>query len=353
MENTSRTFTSEEFENLKRKACWLETAILGHNQGLFTIVDCEYSWAVYKNGVFLNVMSWEGHKGTPQGVPSVPRSTYMNNLENIRYLGIEPKYEHQLRGSGLALSLEQMLDIMVLDGSRLILPTDVTFDQNSYLLLKKALINAGGRYNNSAFEFDDASSASETVFRLLQGENINIKKSLQYFPTTDTAGDILLQDVDLQRKVVFEPSAGEGYLVQRAFSAGASEVLAAEVYSKFHPLLKASGAEVISENIFDVTAYDVSNVDIVIMNPPFSGGQDVKHIEHILNIIPDNAEVHAIMSIAVKERSNGIYESFRKFMQQHGIEPIEIPAGAFKESGTMVKTCVVRVPSRAQLASAA
>lgn len=355
MNNTSvpDSFTADEFDNLKLKACWVDSAIQGHRQGIFTIVDCKHSWAVYKNGIFLNVMSWEGNKGTPQGVPCVPKSTYLENYNQLRLLGIEPTAETQLRGNGIELNLQQMLEVMTLDGARMVLPTNVIFDPRSYQMLKKALLNAGGSYHDSSFHFDDDDSASEALSRLLQGENINIKKTLQYYPTTDTAGDRLLAGVDFTGKVVFEPSAGEGYLVKRALEIGAKRVLAVEIYTKFHTALEQAGAELIGSNIFDVNACDLLGVDVVVMNPPFSGGQDVKHVQHVLSILPPHVEVHAIMSCSVLENSNGIYEDFRAFMEKHGVEPERLEAGAFKESGTMVKTCIVRIPRRSCAAIAA
>lgn len=347
------SFTADEFDNLKLKACWVDSAIQGHRQGIFTIVDCKHSWAVYKNGIYLNVMSWEGNKGTPQGVPCVPKSTYLENYYQLKMLGIEPTTEMQMRGNGIELNLQQMLEVMTLDGARLVLPNNVTFDPRSYQMLKKALLNAGGSYHDSSFHFDDDDSASEALSRLLQGENINIKKTLQYYPTTDTAGDRLLAGVDFTGKVVFEPSAGEGYLVKRALEIGAKRVLAVEIYTKFHTALEQAGAELIGSNIFDVNACDLLGVDVVVMNPPFSGGQDVKHVQHVLSILPPHVEVHAIMSGSVLENSNCIYEDFRAFMDKYGVEPERLEAGAFKESGTMVKTCIVRIPRRSCAAIAA
>lgn len=82
------------------------------------------------------------------------------------------------------------------------------------------------------------------------------------------------------------------------------------------------------------------------MTPPFSGAQDVKHVEYVLSIVPDHVEIHAIMSGAVLVNSNRIYEGFRTLLDAFGIKPEDLPAGTFKDSGTQVKSCIVRIPSR-------
>jgi hypothetical protein len=230
--------TSEEMHTLKLEACWVDTARRGHATGKFTIVDFKSSWAVFKNGVYLNTMSWEGHKGTPANVPSVPRETYLKNISEMKLIGLTPTSEKQLRSVGLGLEMSQMLELMVLNGHRLELPTTVTFSPISYRDLKMTLFKAGGRYSKSGFDFESADDASDALGRLLSGESINIRKSLQYFPTTDVAGDVLMDGLSLAGKTVFEPSAGEGYLVRRALNADASNVLAAEIYNKFHPALE-------------------------------------------------------------------------------------------------------------------
>lgn len=143
-------------------------------------------------------------------MPCVPRNKYQDNVNQYRLLSVEPVSESQLRDEGIELTMAQMLEQLVVDGPRLVLPTSVTFAPRSYQVLKKALIKANGKYQGSSFGFDSQATAIDVLTRLMQGEDINIKKTLQYYPTTDPAGDRLLDGVKLNGKVVFEPSAGEG-----------------------------------------------------------------------------------------------------------------------------------------------
>ena len=338
---------------MKHNAATVEDAIAMHRQGHVTIVDNGVSWSVYRLGDYLGVVTWEGHKGTPRNVPCVPRQKYQDKVNQYRLLSVEPVSESQLRDEGMELTKAQMLEQLVVDGPRLVLPTSVTFAPHSYQILKKALIKANGKYQGSSFVFDSQATAIDVLTRLMQGEDINIKKTLQYYPTTDPAGDRLLDGVKLNGKVVFEPSAGEGYIVRRSLAAGAKDVLAVELYEPFHEPLRRAGGRIIGRNIFDVTPDDVANVDVVLMNPPFSGAQDVKHVEYVLSIVPENVEIHAIMSGAVLVNSNRIYEGFRTLLDAFGIKPEDLPAGTFKDSGTQVKSCIVRIPSRRKATLAA
>lgn len=348
-------FSSEQMKDFSCRAAWHEHAVSAHRAGEFTIVDCKSHWQVFKLGVYLSTMSWSGHKGTPVNVPCVPQKQFMATLAELKALGIVPSTEKQFRSAGLSLSLAQMLELMVINGERLELPTDVTFEKSSYQALKVAMKNAGATYSDSGFAFEHSLAATTTLGRLLDGESINLRKSLQFYPTTDVAADKLLDGLDLNGKRVFEPNAGEAYLVRRAYEAGAANVVAAEIYDGFHDAIVKSGANLIGTDLLALTGEDISHhdIDVCIMNPPFSGGQDIKHVEHVLSIVSDRTEVRAIMSAGVLERSGGAYERFRAYLSSMSIEPEILPAGAFKESGTMVRTCVVRIPPRvAQLALA-
>ena len=44
---------------------------------------------------------------------------------------------------------------------------------------------------------------------------------------------------------------------------------------------------------------------------------------------------------------------FRTLLDAFGIKPEDLPAGTFKDSGTQVKSCIVRIPSRRKATLAA
>ena len=77
------------------------------------------------------------------------------------------------------------------------------------------------------------------------------------------------------------------------------------------------------------------------MNPPFCKQQDIKHVTKAIQIAKKC--VVAIMSASPMWRTDKISEEFRSLVKTYGGTLEELPEGAFKESGTNVKTCLVVV----------
>jgi hypothetical protein len=50
--------------------------------------------------------------------------------------------------------------------------------------------------------------------------------------------------------------------------------------------------------------------------------------------------------MSIKERTGELFEQFRDYLASINADIQDLPAGAFKDSGTMVKTCAVKIPSR-------
>lgn len=326
-----------------------ERAIAAHRRGDITLVDEGVSWSGYCQGHFLTTMAWEGGKGQPKNVPSAPKDTYLQNAKCVAELGVTAT-ERQLRGEEpIRLSVAQMVLASNLEAAALSLPQNFQFDKTDYQRLRAALLKAGATYKRSAFHFPSVERAEEVISQLLQGERVNFKKSLQYYPTPEPVADRLFQGVDVSGKVVLEPSGGEGALVEQALKRGADRVLTAELHTDFHQTLRQKGAEVIGDDLLALTAEDVKDVDVVIMNPPFTKGQDVDHVNHLLEILPPTAEIHAIMSGSIRHHSQSKYERFRDYLSEVGSVPEVIEKGAFQSSGTQVETCLVRIPSRAMM----
>lgn len=323
-----------------------------HDKHEITIVKSDNTIDAMRNGEVieseslekLTVVELERRVGVKDYISS---SMYMTNIESHVSLGLKGT-EREYRLDGIPLTREQMLPLLQLEGNAILLPQDIRFSVESYSILKQLFINATGKYKNSSFVFDSSDEAKEMFNRLLDGENINVKKLLQYFPTTEEASKDFLDGLDFHGLTVFEPNGGEGYLVRKALEMGAKEVLSAEIYTKFHPALEASGATIIGEDLFNVTAEDVAKVDVVVMNPPFTGGLDVKHLLHVLSIIPDHTPIYSIMSGSLKANKTAVYEEFRNFLDSIGVPINDIDQGAFKESGTNVSSTYVHIPAKDQ-----
>lgn len=112
-----------------------------------------------------------------------------------------------------------------------------------------------------------------------------------FYPTPDEVIDRMLYGIDLTGKVVLEPSAGKGNIVDYLKAHGAKEVIAAEKNDDLRTIV-AGKCRIIGKDFFNLTAIDVSHVDIIVMNPPFSA--DEKHILHAFDIAPPGCKIFAL-----------------------------------------------------------
>ncbi len=111
---------------------------------------------------------------------------------------------------------------------------------------------------------------------------------IDFYPTPAEVIDRMLMGVEVSGKFVLEPSAGSGNIVRALQNLGAREVLACEIDPRLRKILYGE-CTVIADDFLTVTREQVSHVDLIVMNPPFS--QAAKHILHAYEIAPDGCEI--------------------------------------------------------------
>ncbi|MEQ4717836.1 DUF3560 domain-containing protein [Nonomuraea sp. B19D2] len=146
---------------------------------------------------------------------------------------------------------------------------------------------------------------------------------------------------------VLEPSAGNGALARAAAAAGC-EVHCVERYPKLSKgLLDVPGIVGLTTGDFLEVPLDQypARFDRVLMNPPFSRGQDMQHVMHALRFVKPGGLLVAVMSNGVAWHKDNTATSFRELVEQRGgrIEPL--PDGAFATSGTDARTVLVVIPA--------
>ena len=105
----------------------------------------------------------------------------------------------------------------------------------------------------------------------------------------------MLDPLDLRGKTVLEPSAGKGDLVRECLNRGAVEVLWCEKEPELWGILNTPrGASPLYfySDFLQVHPADVSHIDLIVMNPPFSA--DEAHILHAWEIAPPGCEIVAL-----------------------------------------------------------
>lgn len=124
-------------------------------------------------------------------------------------------------------------------------------------------------------------------------------ENADFYPTpTDVINTMMLGE-DILGKTILEPSAGSGNIVSWLKENGAGEVIACEKDNTLQKLL-AGKCELISDDFLSVTSDQVSHVDYIVMNPPFSDG--VKHIKHAFDIAPAGCTVISLCNSSNLER---------------------------------------------------
>lgn len=162
-----------------------------------------------------------------------------------------------------------------------------------------------------------------------------------YFPTPAALVADMLDRADLPEGAeVIEPSAGSGAIADALREAG-HYVQCVERHASLAEVLRLKGHNVRQCDWMELRAPEPPSADAVFMNPPFERGQDVEHVMHAWQFVKPGGAVIAIMGAGVKYRSQRPYSAFREWLDERGGEMIDIPAGAFKESGTGVASVMV------------
>lgn len=120
-----------------------------------------------------------------------------------------------------------------------------------------------------------------------------------FFPTPQNIIAQMTWDLDLKEKMVLEPSAGKGDIVDFCINSGAS-VIACENSEDLKTILK-SKCKIIADDFLTVTSDMVSHIDYIIMNPPFSA--DEKHILHAWEIAPNGCQIIALCNFETIKNS--------------------------------------------------
>lgn len=206
------------------------------------------------------------------------------------------------------------------------------------MAVNEVLENIGGKWDRKAkghtFEADPTEKLDEV---LLTGETINEKQLYQFYETPKIVADRVIELADIKAGMtVLEPEAGRGALADVVPKD--VELTCVELDPAHVPVLREKGYDTLNTDF--LTTSTASKFDRIVMNPPFTKQQDIDHVLHAYEMLNDDGRLVAIMSPGFTFRENKKSRSFRDLVNLCGSWE-ELPAGAFKESGTMVRTVIV------------
>lgn len=212
----------------------------------------------------------------------------------------------------------------------------IKLDRAIYQKVNKTLVGLGGKWSSKEKAHVFEKNVSEIISQILEtGEYKDLKSDFQFFPTpTELAKKVVEMAEIKDGENCLEPSAGRGGIAQ--FMPGCDCI---ELNPDNAAYLREHGFNVIHDDF--MTFEPTKDYDVIVMNPPFNKGQSVAHVSKAIKIA--KRCVIAITDNGVTFRSDRASTAFRDLVKSYNgtIEPVE--SGAFKDSGTMVNTCIVKV----------
>lgn len=227
---------------------------------------------------------------------------------------------------------------------------NIQLDRKDYLEINKVLESLGWKWNRSKkghiFDWKQSELEDALIEVLENGETTTldeVKKQFQYFPTPSNIAEYVVKLAEIKENDdILEPSAWQWAILDKII-----ELHSDNKWPLFWDLIACEynneNANILKEKWYNVFEWDFLNYnpefkfDKIIANPPFSKSQDIKHILHMYNLLKEGWRIVSIASWNIFNRNGKIYE------QLHNLNPefIWLEEWSFKESGTMVSTCII------------
>ena len=235
-------------------------------------------------------------------------------------------------------------------------------DRDTYLAVDKVLKVIGGKWKRGVGHVF-SSDPRPAIAAAVGGEVVDEKKALQQFYTpAKLAADVVswaLEHCDSDREVgggyrVLEPSAGRGAMVRQVvLREPLAEVVMVELDPKNVAVLQADfPAHCVLQGDFlaldDKPRMRLSRhgglsrpFDVVVMNPPFHAGADVRHVLHAMKFLKPGAALAAVVGRGALTGRQKLAKSFQATVNRYGLLKADCKPGTFAEAGTDVATSVV------------
>jgi predicted RNA methylase len=226
------------------------------------------------------------------------------------------------------------------NGNVIVLP-EGQLDRKLYEAVNKALANAGGKWKRGTGHVFPGDAAPKLAAMLGSGVSVDEKKRDQSFFTSPELAQVVADIADVRGCDVLEPEAGNGSLVTACLFAGAARVYAVERNPEYAARIPQNAKTII--RVADFLGLERGEIHggqlffRIVMNPPFTKNQDIKHVNHAIKWLAPGGILVAIML------DNQTRKGFQELVDEHDPQITPIERGAFKESGTNVPTVIVKI----------
>jgi predicted RNA methylase len=222
-------------------------------------------------------------------------------------------------------------------------------DRKLYVAVNEVLEAAGGKWNRKAhthvFEFD---ARAKIAAMLANGKVKDEAKDADFFETPPELAKELVRLAGAHRgDVVLEPSAGRGAIVEELLAVGAF-VRACELLEEnravLHKRFDGNPRFELDRSNFDASDWRTPQFTHVVMNPPFQF--EIEHVTLAHSLLLPGGRLVSIMSTGVLTNAYKKTQGFRRLVADCGGRFVQNADGAFKSSGTMVRTLTLVLPAR-------
>jgi predicted RNA methylase len=190
---------------------------------------------------------------------------------------------------------------------------------------------------------DPEQEAKDAEFRALKDAvrsgnvpRVEVVHSPGFYPTPAELAARVVELADVRAGMrVLEPSAGAGAIAD-ALPQGCA-LVCVELHPKLVAELDRKGHRTVQG---DFLAMDPESFgggfDRIVMNPPFDGGADMRHIEHARKFLKPGGRLVAICANGPRQHAK-----LRTMAEDLGGEWFDLPAGSFESVGTSVSTALL------------
>lgn len=248
----------------------------------------------------------------------------------------------------VAPEVRAVLEKATITADKVVLPTG-QLARPLYVAVNKVLEGAGGKWNRKAGAHLFPSDPRELLGLAVEtGVATDKKTELQAFYTPSTIAERVARAAMLDHGMsVLEPSAGHGGLAHAAIEVAKVRVTCVEIDPVAVKILQGHGFDVHEADFLKLTPGHLGEeFDRIMMNPPFTKGQDIDHVMHALDFLKPAGRLVAIVSGNTLDGTTKKHAAFKAKMKEFSISAEALPEGAFRESGTNVKTAIVAIKRR-------
>lgn len=192
-----------------------------------------------------------------------------------------------------------------------------------------------------SLEEDSITAAQFDALREQLKAGVQAVNAPQLFPTPPDLAAHVVELADIKPGMrILEPSAGTGRLISAALDfIDPSRVSAVEINLSLANALASrfQGMAVYPGDFLGKTEFELMGpFDRIIMNPPFTNGCDIQHINHALTMLKTGGRLVAICANGPRQR-----EQLKHVAESSGGWWEDLPAGSFTSSGTNVNSALV------------